>query len=90
MEKEDLMNEPLKFRKKMQASRHRRDKDKGRNLIKHQQRSGENFYDKIGIIFRNFTGHDIKNISSFNNFTNFIYKNVDAASLGICRMLFGK
>lgn len=45
---------------------------------------------KIKKLFNNFTGHDIRDISSFDDFTNFMWTEVDAASLGICRMLFGK
>ncbi|KAL7047289.1 hypothetical protein ACKWTF_002860 [Chironomus riparius] len=44
---------------------------------------------KIKKLFNNFTGHDIRDISSFDDFTNFMWTEVDAASLGICRMLFG-
>lgn len=50
----------------------------------------DNFYHKISIFFRNFTGHDIKCVSSFENFVEFMHEETDAASIGIGRILFGK
>jgi hypothetical protein len=49
-----------------------------------------NFSEKIRNLFYSFTNHDIRDISSFENFTKFMWTEVDAASLGICRMFFGK
>ena len=65
----------------METSNNKLEKCKCRN---------KNFSEKIKNLFSNFTGHDIQDISSFDDFTNFMRTEVDAASLGICRMLFGK
>lgn len=46
--------------------------------------------DKISTIFHNLCGHQLSVISSFNSFVNLMHHEVDAASLGIGRMLFGK
>lgn len=46
--------------------------------------------DKISTIFHNFSGHQLSCIASFDGFTSFMYKKVDAASIGIGRMLFGE
>lgn len=50
----------------------------------------EKIYQKIPNLFRNFTGHDIKCVSSFENFVEFMHEETDAAAIGIGRMLFGK
>ena len=41
-------------------------------------------------IFRQFFGHDIKRMSSFENVVNLMYQPTDAASIGVGRILFGK
>lgn len=41
-------------------------------------------------IFRKFFGHDIKMMSSFENFVNLMYEPTDPASIGVGRILFGK
>lgn len=41
-------------------------------------------------IFRQFFGHDIKTMSSFENVVNLMYQPTDAASIGVGRILFGK
>jgi hypothetical protein len=54
-----------------------------------QQRRGK-FAEKISTMFSDFTGHDINSLSSFHNFASTMSTDVDGASLGICRMLFGE
>lgn len=39
--------------------------------------------------FEKYTGHNIKCLSSFENFVEFMHSPTDAASLGVGRMLFG-
>lgn len=73
----------------METLVNRREYEKLSNTIGQQQQH-VNFSEKIKKFFSNFTGHDMQNISSFDDFTNFMWTEVDAASLGICRMLFGK
>lgn len=40
------------------------------------------------IIFK-FTGHNMEKCRSYEDFVRFMCRPVDAASLGVCRMLFG-
>lgn len=47
-------------------------------------------YEKLSVIFHNFSGHQLNNFSSFNDFTKLLNTEVDAASLSIGRALFGK
>lgn len=47
-------------------------------------------YEKLSVIFHNFSGHQLSNLSSFNDFTKLLNSEVDAASLGIGRAMFGE
>lgn len=66
-------------------------KDPSKILIKNQL---HNILDRItnngNKIFRQFFGHDIKRMSSFENVVNLMYQPTDAASIGVGRILFGK
>lgn len=73
----------------METSENRREYEIPSNTMGQRQQH-INFSEKIKKLFSIFTGHDMQNISSFDDFTNFMWTEVDAASLGICRMLFGK
>ena len=37
-----------------------------------------------------WSGHKLEKITSFNSFVNYMYEPVDAAAIGIGRLLFGK
>lgn len=58
-------------------------------IIKNTNENWKNIKKKSEKYFKNFTGHDIQCISSFDEFTQFLHKPVDASALGIGRMLFG-
>lgn len=63
-------------------------------LRKRKRRKGQmlvnSLVDRLSIIFYNYTGHRLSSIASFNNFTTLLHQRVDAASIGIGRMLFGE
>lgn len=40
--------------------------------------------------YEEFTGYNIENISTFDNFVKWMHTPIDAAALGIFRLLFGK
>lgn len=46
--------------------------------------------ERVSTIFHNFSGHHFSSVSSFDGFMSLMYKEVDAASLAIGRMLFGE
>lgn len=50
----------------------------------------ENVRKTVTKLLENFTGHQLDKIKNFNDFVEFMYVPVDAASIGVGRMLFGK
>jgi hypothetical protein len=73
----------------METKENKRENESLNNAMGQRQQH-VNFSERIKKLLSNFTGHDMLDISSFDDFTNFMWAEVDAASLGICRMLFGK
>lgn len=46
--------------------------------------------EKVSKLFLNFSGHKFSNVSSIDGFSRLLHQEVDSASLGIGRMLFGE
>lgn len=46
--------------------------------------------ERISTFFHNFSGHQLSTVSTFDGFASLMYKEVDAASLAIGRILFGE
>lgn len=46
--------------------------------------------EKLSVTFYNFSGHQLCNLLSFNDFTKLMFMEVDASSLGVARAFFGE
>lgn len=62
-------------------------KERVKKKMKKRRSKWDVVCEKLSTIFHNFSGH---RISSFDGFVNLMHREVDAASLGIGRMLFGE
>lgn len=62
-------------------------KERVKKKMKRRRSKWDVVCEKVSTIFHNFSGH---RISSFDSFVNLMHHEVEAASLGVGRMLFGE